>query len=77
MPLAHKSIDVRPEVWRRLRVNAELSGVPVRDYLTYLIERADPVPEKDGAAQESLRRVMAANSSARIMGSNSVVQTKS
>jgi len=66
--LVHKSIDVRPEVWKRLRVNAELSGVAVRDYLSYLIEQAKPVPERDAPAQELLRRVAETNSSARKLG---------
>jgi len=47
MGLVHKSVEIRPEVWRKLRINAELSGVPVRDFITYLIEQSQPIPEND------------------------------
>jgi len=58
--LVHKSIDVRPEVWRRLRINAELSGVPVRDYLSFLVERSKPVEDR-GGDRACLQEVAAKN----------------
>jgi hypothetical protein len=59
--LVHKSVDVRPEVWRKLRVNAELSGVPLRDFLAYLIEQSHPIAEEDAERRVELQRVVAAN----------------
>jgi macrodomain Ter protein organizer (MatP/YcbG family) len=61
MALVHKSVDVRLEVWRKLRLNAELSGVPLRDYLSYLIERSRPVLEGDAEAMAALRQTSQAN----------------
>lgn len=53
MPLVHKSIDVRKAVWKKLRVNAELSDCALRDYLAYLVENSSPVdPEDPGQSRE-------------------------
>jgi len=53
MALTHKSINIREEVWRQLRINAELTGVPVRDYLTFIILNSKPVDEQDEKAQRA------------------------
>jgi hypothetical protein len=66
MALTHKSINIREEVWRQLRINAELTGVPVRDFLTYLIVNSQPVPEDDRTAREQLGTVARANEDARL-----------
>jgi hypothetical protein len=65
MGLVHKSINIREEVWRQLRINAELTGVPVRDFLTYLIVTSQPVQEDDAKAREQLAAVARANEAAR------------
>lgn len=65
MCLVHKSIDVRPEVWRILRVNAELSGVALRDYLTFLIERSSPIETSNAAMQSDLQAAIERNQQAR------------
>ena len=65
MALAHKSVAVRPEVWRKLRINAELSGVSVRDYLSYLVERSFPIDAKDAGACALLQSLSLANQRAR------------
>lgn len=41
--LVHKSVNVLPEVWQQLKINAELSDMCLRDYLTYLIRSSEPV----------------------------------
>lgn len=64
MPLVHKSIDVRPEIWKRLRLNAEITGVALRDYLTYLIERSSPVTDAQQVEKQCLDRIVQANSKA-------------
>lgn len=63
--LVHKSISIRPEVWKRLRINAELSNVSVRDYLSFLIEQSEPVPEKDTTARGVLDQAAENNRRAR------------
>ena len=60
----HKSVDVRSEVWRKLRVNAELSAVPVRDFLAYLIERSEAVKSEDEGVVLMLSKISAANRAA-------------
>lgn len=60
MRLVHKSIDVRPEIWRTLRLHAELSDVAVRDYLSWLIEQSQPV-EGEGVARDQLDAVVLRN----------------
>jgi hypothetical protein len=65
MALVHKTIDVRPEVWKKLRINAELSDVPVRDFLTYLVEKSQPIGPGDAQELEQLNRVKEANRLAR------------
>jgi len=62
--LAHKTLDVRPETWRRLRINAELSGVTLRDFVTYLIETSAPVNEGD-PQYDQLLQVVEKNRAAR------------
>lgn len=63
--LVHKSVYIRPEVWRRLKVNACLSGVPVRDYLTYLIVHSEPVTEENAVGRAGLQHEVRANASLR------------
>jgi macrodomain Ter protein organizer (MatP/YcbG family) len=65
MKLVHKSVDVRQEVWQRLRVNAAESGVSLRDYLTFLIERSEPVDGDDLDTRASLDQAIDANDQAR------------
>jgi macrodomain Ter protein organizer (MatP/YcbG family) len=69
--LVHKSIDVRPEIWRRLRINAELSGAAVRDYLAYVIERAEPVADATGHAL--LQEIAVTNRASRIETQNTQI----
>jgi len=64
--LVHKSIAVRAEIWRKLRLNAELSGVPLRDYLTWLVEQSGPVSESDASARAQLSRTTSLNECARL-----------
>jgi hypothetical protein len=52
--LAHKSIDIRPELWRRARLNAEMSDVALRDYISYLLAMSEPVTEADGKQRQLL-----------------------
>lgn len=66
MALTHKSINIREEVWRQLRINAELTGVPVRDFLTYLIVNSHPISGSDHAAREQLAAVGKSNEEARL-----------
>ena len=66
MALTHKSINIREEVWRQLRINAELTGVPVRDFLTYLIVNSQPISEGDHVAREQLAAVGKSNEEARL-----------
>lgn len=61
MPLIHKSVCVREEVWRRLRINSELSGVAVRDYLTYVILTSQPVVTGDPEAKQQMEAVVREN----------------
>ena len=65
MPLVHKSLSVRPEVWRKLRLDAELSGAPLRDFFTYLVERAAPVSAADREAVSQLQSITKSNAAAR------------
>ena len=56
--LAHMTIDIRPELWRRARINAELSGVPLRDYISYLLITSKPIeedPDQRAALNEQVR----------------------
>ena len=66
MTLVHKSVDVRPEIWRRLRVHAELSAASLRDYLAYLIETSEPVGDADNRRRELLESVADENRIARV-----------
>ncbi|MEM9109134.1 MAG: hypothetical protein AAGC72_03850 [Planctomycetota bacterium] len=43
--LVHKSVYIEPEVWQRLKINAELSDLTLRDYLRQLIMSSEPVVE--------------------------------
>ncbi len=65
MSLVHKSVDVRADVWQKLRVNAEMSGCSVRDYLTYLIEQSNPIDAKSQHAIDILKDVGEMNRYAR------------
>jgi len=49
--LVHKSVYIEPEVWQRLKINAELSDLTLRDYLRQLILGSNPIEpavEQDG-----------------------------
>lgn len=63
--LCHKSIDILPEIWRQLRINAELSGCSVRDYLSLLIDQSKPVATNDTETQTHLARIAERNRMAR------------
>lgn len=65
MPLVHVCTDQQPHVWRRLGANAKLSGVPLRDFLTYLIVNSAPVPDGDQDARATLLAVVRSNREAR------------
>ena len=65
MPLVTKSVAVHGDVWRQLRVNAELSGVAVRDYLTFLILKSNPVQGTDSETRQQLSVISEANKQAR------------
>lgn len=51
--LVHKSVYIEPEVWQRLKVNAELSDLTLRDYLSQIILDSEPLDPVAGAAQAS------------------------
>lgn len=59
--LVHKSVHVRREVWQKLRLHSEMSGVPLRDFLTYLIEASKPVTSDQGPDRDALERVAELN----------------
>jgi hypothetical protein len=63
--LAHKTIDVRPELWRQARINAELSGVPLRDYISYLLTVCEPVGKDETARRAILDDQVRLNREAR------------
>jgi hypothetical protein len=65
MLLVHKSVCVQEEIWRKLRINAELSGVSVRDYLSYLIFNSQPVASNDLEAYQQLEALAKDNQAAR------------
>lgn len=55
--IVHKSINVLPEVWRRLRLNAELSDTSLRTYLTHLALNSEPCDPSDELLREQLRQI--------------------
>lgn len=57
MQLVHKSVDVPSAVWKRLRLNAELSDTSLRAYLCWLILQSDPVTPNDLEEHTRLREV--------------------
>ena len=59
--LIHKSVHVRREIWQKLRINSELSNAALRDYLAYLIEYSQPVPESQGEARTKLENIAKLN----------------
>ncbi len=63
--LAHKTIDIRPELWRQARINAELSGVPLRDYISYLLTTSQPIQEGDSEQRAILDAQVRLNREAR------------
>ena len=63
--LIHKSVHVRREVWQKLRLHSEMSGVPLRDFLTYLIEVSKPVSSDQGPERDALERVAEQNRNAK------------
>ena len=65
MPLVIKSVGVQRKVWDQLRINAELSGVPLRDFITYLILNSRPIPEEDRVARGELSTIGRSNREAR------------
>lgn len=62
--LVHKSVNVRPEVWRQLRINAERSGVPIRDFLAFVVENSEPILSAEDPRSITLRKSMELNKSA-------------
>lgn len=56
MPLTHKTVDIRPDVWRTLRLNAELSHCRLRDYLTFLIMHSRPLSTDQRKTIETIAR---------------------
>lgn len=71
MPLVHKSVSVRAEVWKKLRIDAELSGVSLRDFLTYLIEGGRAVAVGETDIQNRLNNIARQNAAARSGSSES------
>ncbi len=63
--LAHKTIDIRPELWRQARINAELSEVALRDYISYLLTTCRPVSEGDTEQRAILSAQVRLNREAR------------
>ena len=63
--LVHKSVYIRPEVWKKLKLAALVSGFTVRDYLTYLIEQAEPIELSDQDARSRLEHIATVNDEAR------------
>lgn len=61
MTMLSKSFKVRADVWKHLRLNAEQSGVPLRDYLAFLIARSSPVPEGPTPDRRELEAMVAVN----------------
>lgn len=51
--LVHKSVYIEPEVWQRLKVNAELSDLTLRDYLRQIILDSEPLAPAPGVGQAS------------------------
>ena len=60
-PMVHKSFDVQPAIWRTLRLNAEQSGAPIRDFLAFLIARSTPIPAGNCPERQELEGVVEAN----------------
>ena len=65
MALVIKSVGVQRKVWEQLRINAELSGVTVRDFLSYLIVNSRPVQDDNPQEREQLLAIGRANKQAR------------
>ena len=59
--LLHKSVHVLPQVWRQLRINSEISGVSLRDFLTYLINNSRPVTDQDAENRKVLEVICEQN----------------
>ena len=64
MKLVHVCTDILPEVWRVLGSNAKLSGISLRDYLTFLILRSSPISVEDDGASDLLRSIIHINKEA-------------
>jgi len=59
MKLVHKSVYIEASVWQQLRINANISGCSLRDYLTYLIKQSHPIEIDDATAQAALAKISA------------------
>ena len=59
--LVHKSVEILPEAWKKLKIHSELSGVSLRDYLTFLIQRSEPVLDGDSDERAILRSIVQSN----------------
>ena len=55
--VVHKSINVLPQVWRRLRLNAELSDTSLRTYLTHLALNSEPCDPGDERLRKQLDQI--------------------
>lgn len=62
--LVQKSVRIPPSTWKHLRLNAELSGVALRDYLTYLIDKSEPIDHADEAVLQRMSVIVATNRAA-------------
>ena len=61
MKVVRKTLDIRRDLWRRVRVNSEASGVHLRDYVSYLFEKSQPVMESDLEARRELEQMVKSN----------------
>ena len=61
MALVHKSFEVQQSVWKKLRINAEESGVPIRDFLAFVIAHSSPVAGGDSPERRELDLMVATN----------------
>jgi hypothetical protein len=61
VPLVNKSVAVQVPVWRTLRLRAEQSGVPLRDFLSFIVLRSNPVPDEDGPDRRMLAQIVQDN----------------
>lgn len=63
--LPHETIDLRPELWCKARINAKLSGVPLRDSINYVLVTSTAVDEGVGEQRAILEAQVRLNREAR------------